>query len=705
MSILRKIKIVRDNCVIKKYDFFGFTVLRKEKSLTKQKYNLMGIKLSFNLVNKLGDGCEDDFTEKCFGSVGKISRKIDIIIPIYNGYEYLDKLFESIKNNTDLPYRLLVINDCSSDVRVSYFLERQREIFGDDIVIKNNLQNLGFLKSVNELLKISVNDVAIVNTDVVLPRNWASRLFYPIFSDVKVASVTPFSNAATIFSLPKVGIDNKFEGDLEKVNAALKCLVLDYTKLKFVTGVGFCMAMSKEALQRVGLFDEVFEKGYGEENDWCQRARLAGFYNTLAANLFVWHAHGGSFPSEEKKNLIKAHLKLLNKRYPNYRKNVRKSVENPYYAYVHFMAEVLYMNALAEETIVWFDHTWGGGTEVYTNNVFEKNADKNLFIRIQQADSEVLIVSFRYKKYQGCGIVKCMKQLKQLLEHLSVGKIVVNNLASYLNIGNTLLDIADIKEKSGALVSFRLHDFQCVCPTITMMNHRNMYCGGYENAKCEKCVLHNPNIAIFCENIDSYQFLWRRFLAEVADEIIVFSESSKRVIETFVGGISDKISVIPHYIKELRTVKVKAHKGINIGVIGGIGICKGSEKVNEMADFLDNIEGVNLCVIGKLNPRRNKTIRVLGEYERDNLPQILEDNNIDIVFIPSLCLETFSYTTREAIEMKIPVCCYNLGGQADQVKKYEYGLILENFEVKENVQSICEFLNKLKDKGNDVKFC
>ena len=81
--------------------------------------------------------------------------------------------------------------------------------------------------------------------------------------------------------------------------------------------------MNIAALKEVGLLDEeTFGKGYGEENDWCQRAIKAGYKNVHADNLFVYHKHGGSFMSEEKKRLIAENSEKLFARYPDYKREV-----------------------------------------------------------------------------------------------------------------------------------------------------------------------------------------------------------------------------------------------------------------------------------------------------------------------------------------------------------------------------------------------
>jgi GT2 family glycosyltransferase len=113
-------------------------------------------------------------------------------------------------------------------------------------------------------------------------------------------------------------VNNPFCDALEQANLYLKDLNVPFEKLAFPTGVGFCMALNKKALRQIGFLDEIYEKGYGEENDWCQRAVNAGFFNTVAGNLFVWHQHGGSFNSAEKDALCARHLKILTTRFPQY---------------------------------------------------------------------------------------------------------------------------------------------------------------------------------------------------------------------------------------------------------------------------------------------------------------------------------------------------------------------------------------------------
>ena len=280
-------------------------------------------------------------------------RAIDIVVPVYNGNEFLDDLFMSIYKYTSLDYRLYVVNDKSTDPKVLETIKKYQELFGDIFIYLENEENLGFLKTCNRGLQQASHDVVILNTDVRVSKGWAERLFYPIFQNDKVASVTPFSNAATIFSVPVIFEDNTLDVDHQMLDDSLSVLnIRAIPYLQFPTGVGFCMAMSKKALDEIGLFDEKFGRGYGEENDWCMRAIQAGFINTLAYNLFIWHKHGGTFQSEEKKQLCKEHMLLLTDTFPNYHQDVIDAINNKDFKFVRFFAELMYFLCRSEASVV-----------------------------------------------------------------------------------------------------------------------------------------------------------------------------------------------------------------------------------------------------------------------------------------------------------------------------------------------------------------
>ncbi len=703
-TLITKIETYENNNKIKSYYFLGkIPYLKKIKGLSGRKTFLFNICISNHPetnanVNSLS--YQEILGVKNYTAPHiSVEDEIDIIIPIYNGYEYLEDLFESIRKNTDVSYRLIVVNDCSTDVRVANFLEKQKKFFQNTIQIINNEKNLGFVKSVNRALAEAKNDVVIVNTDVIVPQNWASRLMFPIKQSDKVASVTPFSNAATIFSLPIIGHDNIFEGNLEKVNIALQNIHLSNKEMKFATGVGFCMAMKKEVIDKIGFFDEIFEKGYGEENDWCQRVEKVGYINTISSNLFVWHKHGGSFDTKEKQELIKKHIKIINNRYPNYNKQISKIFKDADYLSLHFLAEILYFSAISDGTEVWWNHTWGGGAETYAQRKIDELKQQSLIIVLQEYGDFMLKCTYHYKDYSSHMFVT-YEDIQALAEKIKISKIVVNNLAGYKDISQTLEFIKKMKRIADTKVSFRVHDFQCICPNITMVNDEIKYCNCTDLKKCIQCVNKFSKTQINVKNIVAYQQSWLDFLQNIADEIIVFSQSTYSILTRIYRDIEKKIKIVPHQIPSMKKVEYHAHKGINICIIGNISKAKGASILKEIDKLFSKYKDVRVFIAGKSELRLSHTQK-LGQYDVKDLPSIMQKNLIDIVLIPSIGPETFSYTTEEAMSMDIPVACYNIGAPAERVKNYKNGLIISQIDAQTTLNEIINFVKKRREIVHD----
>ena len=90
------------------------------------------------------------------------------------------------------------------------------------------------------------------------------------------------------------------------------------------TAVGFCIYLRRDALDELGIFDRFFAPGYGEEDDFSQRARAAGWELVAAPDVFVRHVGGASFGRDAKvMKLQQAHAARLAWRWPGYESDIR----------------------------------------------------------------------------------------------------------------------------------------------------------------------------------------------------------------------------------------------------------------------------------------------------------------------------------------------------------------------------------------------
>ena len=110
-----------------------------------------------------------------------LPERIDVLIPIYNGFEFLAPLFDSLECAHSTPFRLLVCDDASTDERVQPWLEQRLQDFPDAILLCNE-NNLGFVGTVNRLFAQVMNDFVLLNSDVQVPPFWLERLFAPMLA-------------------------------------------------------------------------------------------------------------------------------------------------------------------------------------------------------------------------------------------------------------------------------------------------------------------------------------------------------------------------------------------------------------------------------------------------------------------------------------------------------------------------------------------
>ena len=68
--------------------------------------------------------------------------------------------------------------------------------------------------------------------------------------------------------------------------------------------------------------------------------------------------------------------------------------------------------------------------------------------------------------------------------------------------------------------------------------------------------------------------------------------------------------------------------------------------------------------------------------------------DIDMVFVPSVCPETFSYTAQEAMNMQMPTAVFNLGAPAERVKQYEKGLVISQISAEKALRKMLAWVKQ-----------
>ena len=184
----------------------------------------------------------------------------DIVIPVYNALDALDHCLTSVRDYTSPPFRVIVVDD-ASDAQVAQYLRA----------------------------------VADADQRVDVLRNDA--LIRCARSDARIAVVNPTSNAAVNLTVPMAPGLNVFTM-AERVAA---CSRRDYPDV--VTAVGFCLLVTRTALERFGTFDEIYGDGYCEESDYCMRITAERFRTVVADDAFVYHRGGASFGTSRERYL------------------------------------------------------------------------------------------------------------------------------------------------------------------------------------------------------------------------------------------------------------------------------------------------------------------------------------------------------------------------------------------------------------------
>lgn len=282
--------------------------------------------VSEHKVVRLKDG-DGIYPKWYYDDISGGKPQISIIVPVYGDWPSLLKNIRSLKktvgNSEDISVHY--VNDCGPEADV---LENRikKDIRGlTNFYYHRNKQNLGFVRTCNRAALELVNqkdDVLLLNSDTKVTRNFLIEMRKVLYSESNIGAVTARSNNATVWSVP---MTSKLANH-RLMSYALYLLMKRKLPEKYITPTihGFCVLIRRVVIDKYKLFDEIYGRGYGEENDFAMRLRHKGWKCAVANGAFVFHYESRSFGNEARNRQIEQNEKILVERYPEYRSLVQQ---------------------------------------------------------------------------------------------------------------------------------------------------------------------------------------------------------------------------------------------------------------------------------------------------------------------------------------------------------------------------------------------
>lgn len=633
-------------------------------------------------------------------------RPVAVVIPVFAGLVATLDCLNSVVASSPMGTAIIVVDDATPDRALAADLDLRAQ--AGQITLLRNADNLGFPASANAGLRaafalIPPHDALLLNSDTLVPQgrgtSWLARLRDVVHAQADIGTAAPLSNDASILSYPGRDSRNVLPDrralarlDMQAVRANARVTV------DIPTSVGFCMYVRRECAIETGLFrPSLFAQGYGEENDFCIRARHLGWRHVAVPGVVVAHLGSTSF-GDSRSPLVARNLAVLEQLHPGYHRLV-----------ADYQATVPAQDALAparrrldavrwaagrkQAAIILVTHDSGGGVErVVRRRIAEIEAAglRAIVLRpLADPDSDggfmpgLCCVA---EVASGNGFPNLVFHLPQempvLLQFLRKDRPVLLEVHHRLGHSSSVMDLP---AGLAIPVELHVHDYASFCPRITLLNSANRYCGEpLDVATCDACV---------ADASDRMQAPGEKPLGVTA--LRTRSAHEFATARRVVVPSGDMASRLRRHFPKLRSVIefLENDRGFvpppppadiwprRICVIGAIGMEKGFDVLLACArDAAERDLPLEFLLAGHstddMRLMQTGKVFVTGRYGEAEAETFIRRQAAHLAFLPSIWPETWGFTLGLAWRCGLRAVVFDIGAMGARVRDTGYGTVL-----------------------------
>ncbi len=591
-------------------------------------------------------------------------------MPVYAGFEETLWSIESVLGTT-APDRveLVVINDASPDSELTAALEGLAD--RGRITLLVNPWNLGFPGSVNRGIALHPErDVVVLNADTAVSGDWLERLRCAASRDDDIGTVTPLGGCASIMSYPsaKEGVETpaeaaEIDGIARRVNAG--------KIVELPVGVGFCLYIRRRCLSDAGALDEeAFGKGYGEENDFCLRARELGWRHVGAMDVYVGHRGARSF-RRTKQALSERNGRVLNLLHPGYDATIaRFTAADPLLAARRTIDVERLLSDIRNPVLLVTLDLPGGVSRHVDERRDELRAAGHSVLVLRPAVAQRTVLSSPDHRLENLRW-NLPEETRELASFLARAGLTRIELHHFFGLQPAALElIAGL----GVPYDVFIHDYSWICPRVTLVGGNGAYCGEPAIEECETCIRTHGSELEDGLTVSDLRRRSARILGGAARVTVPTEDAANRLARYFpdlairVTGWEASIAPPPH-------PAAPPAERIRVAVIGRIGLQKGYRVLLDCArDAARRDLDIEFVVIGYTMDDEalldTGRVWITGSYTDGEIDALLERERCHAALFPSVSPETWCYALSHAIRRGLPVSAFDMGAIRERLRGY-----------------------------------
>jgi len=633
-------------------------------------------------------------------------RPIHLVVPVYGAVDMLERAVAALRlYGTGLYASAVVIDDATPDPLAAERIRALAETLpGAQLVV--HAENRGFPATANEGMRLAPpgSDVVLLNSDAVVTPHWLVKMAEAAWSRPAVATVTPLSNEAADLSIPcAAALADACNAFLE---GRLASGLPHYPAVP--TGVGFCWYLRREALDAVGMLDEAFGLGYGEEVDFCRRAAALGFVHVLDDRTFVYHyghrsmeEHGVAHDEEEKRR-----TEELRRRYPDLAPSVDQFLASGFMGQINseWGARLRVFRPKTKPRLwiqLWHSpHHEAGGVEVAARDSVDLLSPLYECLVSWTDAAHVFLeepgASLRERNlprsawpleaaaWDGGRLRRTPKLVADWADLLGRYRVDVVYAMHPLGAAPVVMEAAAQRHIP---VILHVYDFALLCPDYNLLGPSGHHCGAPDDlALCRTCLAGKTNLVWDRAPLDGDLSRWRSESArqlKFVDRVVYPSTATQQLVESVLGA--SRGCVMPMWREARAPRPAGANPPPRLVALGYRGPQKGDRMLVSLVPALVE-DGFSVYFLGTDAedwPELQNLAGVSfgGRYLARDAVDKLRAVDALAVLLPSAFAETFSLTLSEAWLAGLPAIVAPFGAPADRVRATGAGVVAREYTV------------------------